>query len=245
MQSPGQISPDGKWWWNGAQWVPYQAPPAPATRLVQAPPYESAASRARVTVVLLGASIAGFVALTVAGVLGDVISNPDDNQSILIGLVSLLALLVWLATFIPSIVFFCMWLHRVERNMPALGAPDPRWSPARSVVYCFIPILNLFHPLWSVLDAWRGGDPSQRWVDVGARKAIKAPGVIVAWWATWLLGGYVSNVSARMSGAGAVGADVIGTACVIAAAVLGMRVVREVTARQARKQELIASGQLA
>ena len=27
---PGQVSPDGRWWWNGRQWVP-NAPATPAT----------------------------------------------------------------------------------------------------------------------------------------------------------------------------------------------------------------------
>jgi hypothetical protein len=28
--APPQLSPDGKWWWDGRQWLPVPAPPAPA-----------------------------------------------------------------------------------------------------------------------------------------------------------------------------------------------------------------------
>jgi hypothetical protein len=26
---PTQVSPDGKWWWDGREWKPVQPPPAP------------------------------------------------------------------------------------------------------------------------------------------------------------------------------------------------------------------------
>jgi hypothetical protein len=31
--APPQLSPDGRWWWNGAQWVPAAPAAPPAARL--------------------------------------------------------------------------------------------------------------------------------------------------------------------------------------------------------------------
>ncbi|HET7339114.1 MAG TPA: DUF4328 domain-containing protein [Candidatus Dormibacteraeota bacterium] len=242
MQQTGQISPDGYWMWDGTQWVPNPYRPAAAPPM--AAPYESAASRAGIASILLYANIAGIVCLIVDGLLIDLMSNPNDTQSLVIGLWSLVTLVVWLGTQIAAIVFFCMWLHRVVRNMPSLGAPDPRWSPARAVVFCFIPILNWFHPLWSTLDAWRGADASRRWLDLPSRRQLRPPTLIGYWWAAWLGGSLVLNIGSRLSGPIAAVFDVAGGAVQIVAAVLCVMVIREVTARQERKNRLIASGQL-
>jgi hypothetical protein len=242
QQQTGQISPDGYWMWNGAQWVPnpyrpMAAPPAAA-------PYQSAGPRGGIASILVLSNIAGIVLLAAASLTIDLITNPNDTQSLFVGLLSLVALIVWLGTLIGAVVFFCMWLHRVVLNMPALGSPDPRWSPARAVVYCFIPFIWFVHPLWSVLDAWRGADASRRWLDQGARRILRTPRLIAGWWVAWLIGNYVLNISSRMSGGLAVALDVIGAIGQIVAAVLCVMVIREVTARQEHKNQLIASGQL-
>src|SRR5260370_36402386 len=163
--------------WNGTQWVPnpYRpmvAPPAAA-------PYESARPRAGNASILVLSNIAGIVLLAAASLTIDLIPNPNDTQSVIVGLLSLVALIVWLGTLIGAIVFFCMWLHRVVRNMPALGSPDPRWSPARAVGYCFVPFIWFVQPVWSVLDALPGADPSPRWSGHGSRRMARAPSLVV------------------------------------------------------------------
>jgi len=242
VQQAGQISPDGYWMWNGTQWVPNPYMPMVAPPV--AAPCESAASRAGIASILIYSNIAGIVFLVVNSLLIDLIPNPNDTQSIVIGLWSIVAVVVWAGTLIAAVVLFCMWLHRVVRNMPALGAPDPRWSPARAVVYCFIPILNWFHPLWSTLDAWRGADPSRRWLDLASRRSLRPPTLLAYWWAAWLGGSFVLNIGSRITGPGGAVFDVMGGALQIAAAVLCVMVIREVTKRQEHKNELIAGGQL-
>jgi hypothetical protein len=176
----------------------------------------------------------------------------SDNQSLIVALTALAFLLTYFGTFIPAVVFFCMWVHRAVRNMPALGAWDPRWSPAGAVWRCFIPFLNLVHPMSGTLEAWRGSDPTRRWINVTDRKAIAPPALIVGWWASWLIGSWLSTIASRLSNSNDAGTamagnwvDVLGSVVLIGAAVLGAFVVRQVTARQDRKNELIASGQLA
>ena len=108
--------------------------------------------------------------------------------------------------------------------------------------------MNLFHPLWGTLDAWRGADQSQRWIDVTARKRLRPPLVITGWWSAWLIGNWVAGFGSGLVGASNTAAgdllNAVGLTIVIAAAVLAVLVVREVTSRQERKQELIATGQL-
>jgi hypothetical protein len=240
QQQTGQFSPDGYWMWNGAQWVPN--PYRPLAAPPPADPFQPAEFRAFVTTVLLVANLISVVLFTFAIVIGDLSPSAADN--LLIAFFVLFAVAAWLATLVAAVVFFCMWLHRVVRNMPALGAPDPRWSPARSVVFCFIPIVNWFHPLWSTLDAWRGADPSRRWIDQATRKTIRPPAAFTTWWATWLIGNYAFNISARLNGNAAALFDVLAGACLVAAGLFCITIVRDVTARQERKNQLIAGGQL-
>jgi len=205
--------------------------------------------------IFLGANVVGvllllgFDGMVIAG--GGVIGIGTDAQVIVEGLVALIALIVYYGSFIPAIVFFCMWDHRVVRNMPALGSPDPRWSPSGAVVRCFIPFLNLIHPLSSVLDAWRGADPSTRWTHVQARKGFGVPSLITGWWAAWLIGGWASNIGGRMTNSDTssvvlAGAwiSILASLVLVGAAALAIMVVRDVTARQDCKHELITSGQL-
>ena len=255
-QQVGQISPDGRWLWNGTEWVPHTLAPA---AVVPAPvpwarPYESAHQRATLVTIFLLASIVGWLVVGGFNILvpGGRSQDSSDTQTVLVGVGALLVLVAYLGTLIPAIVFFCMWVHRVVRNMPALGAWDPRWSPAGAVVRCFIPFLNLAHPMSGTLEAWRGSDSSRRWINVAERKAMKVPGVIIGWWSLWLIGNFLSNIGTRLttnndSGAAATGDSliIVGTLLLIGAAVLAVLVVRTVTARQDRKNELITTGQLA
>jgi Domain of unknown function (DUF4328) len=80
---------------------------------------------------------------------------------------------------------------------------------------------------------------------------MKVPGLIIGWWSLWLIGNLLSNAGTRLTGpdSGTVATGdaliIVGTLLLIGAAVLAVLVVRAVTARQDRKNELIASGQLA
>ena len=218
-------------------------------------PYESARQRATLVTIFLLASVLALV----VGIAFDIVdiaylrtAAPGDSFTLVEAALGITYLLAFYATLIPAVIFFCVWLHSVVRNMPALGARDPRWSPAGAVVRSFIPFLNLVHPLWSTLEAWRGADPETRWIDARARKAIRAPLLISAWWALWLIGAVTSQVASRMSSSADTGTQVTGLAldivsnlALIGAAVLAVLVVREVTARQDHKNELIAGAQLA
>jgi hypothetical protein len=252
-QHAGQISPDGLWLWNGAEWVRNTPIATPPSGVPWARPYESARTRATLITAFLIANLVSLV-IEIGYDFVELAYGPNpagDTQTIVFGLVALAFVLTFLGTYIPAIVFFCMWVHRVVRNMPALGAWDPRWSPAGAVGRCFIPFLNLVHPMSGTLEAWRGSDSSRRWINVNERKAIRVPGLIIAWWACWLIGNWLNAVGARLtsnSDAGTVATgdwlSVLGSLLTIGAAILAIFVVRQVTARQERKNELIASGQL-
>jgi Domain of unknown function (DUF4328) len=252
VQPQAPISPDGLWMWNGSQWVPN--PYRPMLAPPQAVPYESGSFRATLATIFLAGNVVGLLLVAAFDIVNAshmTQSNPGDTLTTVEGLLAILAVLSYYGTLIPAIVFFCMWVHRIVRNMPAIGSPDPRWSPSGAVWRCFVPILNLIHPLYSVLDAWRGASPGSRWTNVNMRKSIGAPALIAGWWAAWIVAGVVgrigyfmsrgSDLSTQVAGAYV---DVIDSVLFIVAAVLAIMVLRDVTSRQESKNQLIASGQL-
>jgi hypothetical protein len=255
-QQAGQLSPDGKWVWNGAQWVPYAPIPTLAAQVTWAQAFESASFRATFVTIFFLANAAALV----MGVILDIVFISSDaalatlssTEFLPVDLANLIYASVYYGTLIPSVVFFCLWLHRAVRNMPALGAWDARWSPAGAVGRSFIPFLNFAHPMSGTLEAWRASDPTRRWIDVLARKRMGPPALIVMWWMAWIVGGLVSRISFRMAFSKDPGTltmatwlDLLSSVLLIAAAGLAILVVREVTARQNHKNELIVTGQLA
>jgi hypothetical protein len=250
-QQLAQISPDGKWIWNGTEWIPH-TPAAVAPPLVPwAKPYESALFRSRFIIILLLANAAALIVGIVFDALS-VASGVDVSSNLAVGVLALVYVVTFYGTFIPCVVLFCMWLHRVVRNMPALGSWDARWSPAGAVGRCFIPFLNLAHPMSGTLEAWRASDPAQRWASWPIRKQMGPPALIVVWWSAWLIGNLLSRISFQMSRssdpgtvATAAGVDLAGSVVLIAAAALAILTIRTVTRRQDIKNQLIASGQLA
>jgi len=241
-QAP-MTSPDGLWMWNGAQWVP--------NALAHVVPYESASFRAMLTTLFIAINVVGLMLVMafdilqwIRGALGD----PDEGTLYLTtGFVALFALVGFYGSFIPAVVFFCVWLHRIVRNMPSLGAPNPRFSPGWAVGLCFVPFVNLVQPWVSVVDAWRGSPPHWRWLDRAARGAVPVSLVIAAWWIPWLVARPFTIAAYLLSSNSAVASavtDLIGNALVLVAAIFAILVVRRLTARQDTRNQLIASGQL-
>lgn len=239
--------------WNGAQWVPNPYRPV-GPPVAYARPYESADFRAFVTTLLL-------IATAVAAALStswDFVNiayvqtpSPDETFKTLWGLLALVVLLIDYATLIPTAVFFSMWVHRVVRNMAALGSPDWRTAPGWSVGLSFVPIANFLYPYLPVLDAWRASDPSARWLDRATRSRIRPPLVMIGWWAFWLLGAVANRTAYFMERSNDVNLkiggslfDLVNVACLITSAVFAIFVIRRLTARQDHKNQLIASGHL-
>ncbi len=86
---------------------------------------------------------------------------------------------------ITTVISYLRWLHLSVKTAVALGvsAEEPRWA----VFAWFIPFYNLVKPYEVVRDLWLnlGGAPAQR-------------ALLKGWWAAWLIGNGVSNVSASL-----------------------------------------------
>jgi hypothetical protein len=217
-------------------------------RLTAYVPYESAHGRAAALVALfvafvvvkLGSLITNFMELALPPVLlgGDGADEP-------LALTDLLHLLIFVATvaaFVAVAVAFLVWLHRANKNLPALGNSKSKieYTPGWAVGTFFIPIGNLFLPYRVVSEVWRKSDPDVV-VENGEAVATNASSqLLLGWWASWVALTVVNRIANRMernaervdleglvSGLG-IFVDLLG----ITAAVLAVFVVREIDRRQ-------------
>ncbi|MBD60204.1 MAG: hypothetical protein CL808_08815 [Citromicrobium sp.] len=175
----------------------------------------------------VSAIMLGLELLELAGVV-DLLSPVPGPLARLYGIAAILFLVV----FIVSVVLISMWIYRAHANLRDRGI-ELETSPGWAVGWFFVPIMNLFKPFQAMRELWSEshfeadsyGDP--------------APGDIAAWWACWIIGGILSNVSMRISSYGAgdnmmVSAVLaaVSTGVLIASAFLLRKIIREITAAQ-------------
>jgi uncharacterized membrane protein len=161
----------------------------------------------------------------------------DDADNAVIGTTILVILLT-----IAIAVLFIIWMWRGANNNDALGRPKPRLSDGWTIGGWFIPIANFVIPVLMMQDLWRGSDAAVPRGDSEWRVA-RGSALIGVWWAL-----LVASVIARIAGRG--NGDALGefesferfqaantlfilaTILEIAAAVLAISVVRQLTRRQ-------------
>ena len=148
-----------------------------------------------------------------------------------------LTAIVSLGVLVSAPIVYLMWLHRVVRQLNALGV-DVGATPGWAVGYWFIPFVNLVKPfrvLRSIV------------VELGD-EALVASLHMSAWWAMLLLARVLGRIEGRMvmqngwDGPVPIGAYSVGigsSLCTIIAALLCVRIVREVQRRlDARRGDL-------
>ncbi len=156
--------------------------------------------------------------------------------------------LVALLTIAASGIAFLSWFHRVHSNLPVLAAQSIRFTPGWAVGYFFIPFVNLVRPYQVADEIWKGSDPGR--VD-GSGIAPASPSIVGWWWAAYILSSLANSVVSRL----AVGTERISeliylswvevgaTVVLIAAGILLVLVIRNVTKNQSTRYELLQTPQ--
>jgi hypothetical protein len=186
----------------------------------------------------------------------DVSLSSLDSNDIRQGVVAL----ALFATYVAAVVLFIRWFHRAYSNLPALRS-TPRFKRGWAIGGWFVPILWFWRPKQIANDIWRGSDPSPRSLQI---MKTDVPPLVGLWWAAWIIGSlvytrstlaYLNTPAASDAGVSAVlgdleGArnirhaailDVVASGIDIAAAVLAILVVRELTSRQLGRAGMLAA----
>lgn len=246
MDTQPRQGPYGRWYtqdgrqvWNGQRWLPTRpsevgaaAPPLSGEWPIWARPFESAAARARFVLISFGVllvvlAVTIVVDLFVIGFRASVGGSLSSDQQAVVDLAKGAPALLYLVAFALCVVSFCVWIHRLYRNLPALGAAQLRFSPRWAVGGWFVPILNLWRPYQVMREIWQ-------------QTLAQPVGVLGWWWAAWLISNFVSNVSFRsnLSGGSNDVLDAVRDILDAAAAILAILIVRRITAWERRRVRL-------
>jgi hypothetical protein len=165
----------------------------------------------------------------------DIVNRANDSDD----LVRAAALILFLLGLATAVVFI-VWMWRAAKNNEALGRLNPRFGPGWSIGGWFIPLANFVIPILIMQDLWRGSDPSVARGDPGWRSG-RGSGLLGWWWGFWVLTTLRVFVGGDNANSGSTSlsdikrsnqlAEVALVAHVVSA-VLAIRVVRKLTARQ-------------
>lgn len=186
---------------------------------------ERVAVFAMYAVMAISALTAVFEVMEIAGIV-DLVEEPDTS----LALVYVGVLLINFVIYIGAVIAVAMWIHRGHRNLHEAGIPDLKFSPGWAVGWYFVPIAFLFMPFQAMRELWTVSH------NRSASFSASAPGNLGMWWAFWIIGNILGNVSFRMSDVGdgsfALITGLGSSVCTIVAAWLLMKIMQEITAAQ-------------
>jgi hypothetical protein len=150
-------------------------------------------SRTRLVVLAIWAVIALEI-VTVFGQLAEFagmvdLATGEDGLTLLIAL----SYMAYAVAMIVCIVLVCMWIHRAHSNLHEAGIDGLEFTPGWAVGWYFIPFANLVKPYGAMRELWNASHGETRNFDA------PAPSLINWWWAAWIIGNIVSNISAQLA----------------------------------------------
>jgi len=164
--------------------------------------------------------------------------------------------------FLVTAYLFLVWVRRAYDNLVAFGGRELRFAPVWATAGWFVPVLGLFRPKQIVDDLWRASDPALPLRDEIKGAARGGGGGSGRWWErpvppllTWWWFAFLASVLARATWFATVrafaslltlglssvlledlrpsaGVAAVADLLTVAAALLAIAVVNEVTARQ-------------
>src|SRR5213083_3019490 len=142
-----------------------------------------------------------------------------------------------LATLVGTGIFWLTWLRRAYRNLALVGSKRSRFSARQAVGYWFIPFVNLVLGYQVMKDLWLRSESMN---DRDAYDDLPAPAFLSTWWGmSWTWGVLEPVVAATARGArtpleliNATDVGMLVNAAGVVAAVLAIKLVREIDRRQ-------------
>ncbi|BDI28581.1 hypothetical protein CCAX7_006320 [Capsulimonas corticalis] len=94
-------------------------------------------------------------------------------------------------------VVFLVWIHRLYKNLTALGIANLRHSPGVAVIMFILPFINLYKPIVIVREIWRATSP-QATLSIVKGRWTETPStpLIGFWWIAYLCYNLVNTLIA-------------------------------------------------
>jgi hypothetical protein len=95
--------------------------------------------------------------------------------------------------FVVGGIAILRWIYFANANAARLSGQQMQYSPAGSVGWYFVPIVNLWKPFQAMKEIWQAS------AACGRDLLAKAPSYLNAWWFLWLFNGALGNLAMRLS----------------------------------------------
>jgi len=208
--------------------------------------------------VLLGVTVATLVLAFIAraqqyGIYSDILDGdlPSHDDADSADSFYALALIISSLVMLAVAIVWPIWFRRLRLNAEAFAPGQHRFGPGWAAGAWFTPVVSLWFPKQIANDIWRASSPQ------GPHQVRR--GLLNGWWVCWLAGGLLfssslqqwSRARDRAESAGlfgarsavedmqtALGMNLFAYVVTIAAAILALLVVRQITAMQEQRAAL-------
>jgi hypothetical protein len=151
--------------------------------------------RARYAVILMYAIVACHALGAIASLFNRNLDFDSKYYNLITAGIGLLAI-IQLIIYVLTIIFFIMWFRRAYNNLHLMGSRHLEFSEGWAAGSWFVPFVNLGRPYKIMKDIWNetqllGRNPSEGF-------QAEDGGIVGWWWAMWIIGNIISNISFRM-----------------------------------------------
>ncbi|MEZ5997471.1 MAG: DUF4328 domain-containing protein [Hyphomonas sp.] len=189
---------------------------------------------ASIATILADASSIFFVGTVLDG--GFASDLEMNRQASIVDSLSQITAIAFLLIFIWSAIVIGRWTYRAMNNLREMGY-ETTVSPGWTIGWHFIPVALLWMPFRGMAQIWRGS------VYGAPMSDGRLPGAMRFWWATWLLGNWLSFGAFRMQESGfamneldvvqmALGVGIVASGLHIVSAILLLGIMKRVTEAQ-------------
>jgi len=216
---------------------PYAAPATDEQSRPEQPPeyYVPLESRAKwVSLTIVVSLVFGTLSMLIPATEATELIQTASEEEVPLSLGDSIEILYVVAA-LAVIVMLCFFLPQANRNARVL-AQDIQFTPAATIWWFFVPIMNLIRPYQAVSELWNSSEPNTTvpW------KFGVTPSILRIWWGAWI----ISTVFERMASKLGVGHGVSLFFDYIAGGAL-IVILRGLAQRQAqRKQALETAGHI-
>ena len=109
-----------------------------------------------------------------------VTSYPFEGESVLDDISSIIESLNLIVSIV-AIIIMLFWYYRTSKNIHSFGAKQV-WRPILSVIWWFIPIINLYMPYDVTQQFWKVSNPQTKLVNGTEWKKTPRSDMIIIWW---------------------------------------------------------------
>jgi hypothetical protein len=181
---------------------PYQAPLAPAVTEPRERYRPTSTLAQWLTVLFIAGAVldtsSGAMVAIQAATFSDLESaiEAEVPGALALALGFVLQAMLAIPLYITTVILFCVWVHRTNRNARALGALGMNFTPGWSVGWFFVPIMNLFKPYQAVKEIYQSSEPD---LDQGRWYNVDVPATLGWWWGLWIIYNVLGQIDFRLN----------------------------------------------